>query len=61
MPDELQLGEGTGGGGAECAEWRGGEGARGAEDGAGEHVCGQVVVVVVVRFAVVVDGLVLSG
>lgn len=39
MADELQLGEGAGGGGAEGAEGGGSEGARGAEDGAGEHVC----------------------
>lgn len=39
VADELQLGEGAGGGGAEGAEGGGGKGARGAENGAGEHVC----------------------
>lgn len=40
VADELELGEGARGGGAEGAEWRGRKGARGAEHGTGEHVCG---------------------
>ena len=35
VADELQLGKGAGWGGAECAEGRSGESARGTEDGAG--------------------------